>query len=367
MQYKTRRIKMAENAKLTIVSNQNPEAAEEPSNKDLVEFAKNEFLTDITDEELNRPECRATKEMLTQLWLKKKTDAAEAEAEKIARAERETLEKKMKQLNGKLFNALHPPKEKEILTGARLTALLPKEPSLEDRLENLKKDYSHLFPGWAFNPDSHEEAMGIRGYLIDILIRFKRYMGEAPDEEYRKNLGDKVRTIQNRIDAVSLIVKEGYKLDPTDASNFCSRDTYKDVRAKLEVETELMKLCAPPETPTERQERKKLEAEELKKRQATELEREQMVADIMVHMLSVPYFEKLGNDQVQALAKRTARKFEGKTPEARLKQAALEKRGAEKGENRQLGIALAQAASLSPAEIDRIFPAPKGEKKQKKQ
>ena len=271
---------------------------------------------------------------------------------------------------------LHPVTPKgpvENLTIQKIAEIIPAQPPTQaERIEKLKQKYGTKVPGKIFNHYTHEFAMGLRGAMIGVKIRFEEDLKRIADnEEMRVAYKNRCDSLQRFIDVLTEIVKVGYQIDPNDKKNHATPQIFNQILALNQTDPRLFEHCKLPETKAEREVREKQEkeraaAEELKK--ALELkEREKAITSLIEKMMTVGHFQKMPADGVRRIAERVARKFSGSTPESKLKQASREKSGGEvKLENRQLGLALGMAGGFNADELKALFPNAK-QKKEKRQ
>lgn len=342
-------------AKLHLIAN--PEAVE-PSDEQLLEIAKELMAGEVSPTVLELPEVRAK---LVSVFEKRRTDKAEADE----RERKRVFKLQVNTLLQKANTILNPPPP------TMIPIVLKKLPTREDRLRELQAKYGQKLPDCVFNPESHHQAMGLKGGLIGVKMNFDKDLAKAnaDDKIPFKNKSD---SLQRLIDVVSEIVKVGYELDPNDRKNHCPTDLFKkEILPLFNTHPNLIMHCKMPDTKAEREQREHREAEANAKaeaeREQQEDERARLIASIVVLMLEVDHLKSLAPTDVQTIARRVATKFDGKTPEQKLKQAAREKCGGDVSpENRKLGLSLAKAAKCTEDEISQMFPVKNGEKKNKK-
>lgn len=306
----------------------------------------------------------ATKVMLAELYHKEVRDA-----EKRAESEKEAVfNKQVNDLNEKLRVRLSKPKPttQSVPLSQMIAKAATREPTREERLQEMQKKYGKKLPECVFDPKSHEPAMGIVGALIAVKRAFAKDM-LAADADNKVALKNKCDSLQRVIDRIKEVVRIGHGVDPEDRRNFCPPNIYKEVSLLLNTDQRLIEHCKLIETKEDRERREQQKAEAEAKRLLEETERAKVVEAIVNLMMTVDYLKSLGMDNVLPIAKRVAHKYNGSTPELKLKQAAREKCGGNiSDDNRRLGIALAKAAQCSEEEIQKMFPSKNGEKKNKK-
>lgn len=345
------------------------------TNEKLFAIAK-ELVPTASDDTLKKMlERTDVIERLTAILAKR--DATEAALK--AAEEQKVIDSMANVLVKKANVELNPVKPKEpvvLLTIEKIAEITPVHPPTQtERIEMLKQKYGTKVPEMVFNLHSHAFAMGLRGAMIGVKMRFGDDLKKIADnEEMRVAYKNKCDSIQRFIDILTEIVKDGYHADPTNPKNHAKTQVYNQVLSLLQTDPRLFEHCKLPETRAEREARERLEAEAAQEASKAEqqkiADREKMVNDIVRRMMTDNHFEKLGVETAKHIAKRIARQFSGSSPESRMKQAAQEKRGGDVNEaNKQLGKALARAAGCTPDEVSAMFPAPKqkqGKKKQKR-
>jgi hypothetical protein len=317
-----------------------------------------------------------TKDALVEIFHHRAAEQAEKERKNREETERRAIEGKAtelrKQINRELHDLKHPPKEpEEFLSESKIREMVgSREPTLAERLEELKQKYGNKFPSNIFNPETHEWVMGMRGFLIGVKLGFQREFEKVKDGDLKERLRNKCESVQRAINILTEIVKAGYQIDPNDKQKHCSPAIYKQILALAASDARLIEHTKMPETKEQAEQRLKDEAKQKEQAEAKQArqqaEREQMANAIIDRMVKVDHFAKMKRDNLMPIALRIARKFSGSTPESKLKMAAREKAGGSvKGQNRQLGAALARAAGCTEDEVKGMFPEAK-QKKDKK-
>ena len=339
--------------------------AKGPSDEQLLEVAKT--LDSRATSDLFK--VKGFRDTMLAIYNQKETEkraTAEAEAQRLREEQANAI---MKMANAVLHPNLPPKQPVKTLSILEIAALAPKRPpTLEERLEELKAKYGNKFPDCVFYPNTHHYASGVAGALIGVKRQFLGDMNKAKPED-KTLLKNKCDILQRAIDKLKEIIKIGYGLDPNDKQNFCPPNIYKaEILPLLAKDSRLIELCKVIETEEMRKQREQQKAEAEKLRLQKEAERVEMSVDIATMMLKVDYFQKLGLKNTQFIAKRVANRFEG-DPDTRLREAAKEKCGGNiSDDNRQLGMALAEAGLMTNEKIKAMFPSKKGkqEKKNKK-